>query len=351
MTSRDKVLRVGVIGTGRMGRMRARLLARHPRVSRVLVADIVPERARDVAAEACSGDVVQAVDNVAAAFHQRLDAIIVATPSSAHELIVRRCLEQGIACFCEKPLTLSLASTSDLCDLAQSTGVPLQVGFHRRFDPEIRWVRERLLAGDLGTPRRLHLISADIEPPPPEFLAESGGLLLDLSIHDFDLARWLTGHDVIDVFATGPRTGGRTVATYGDLHNAVCMLTLTGGILVTVHASRDNGGGQDVRLEIAGTRSTLVAGLGPKAPLRGAADASIGDEEPWSGFLERFALAYQQETDAFVRHVTGQVANPCPAADARDALRVAHAATESLRLGKSVTVRATSGTPIQQDRL
>jgi myo-inositol 2-dehydrogenase/D-chiro-inositol 1-dehydrogenase len=348
MTRHGTALTVGVIGMGRMGRMRAELLARHGSVSRVVVADIDAERLAEVAAG------LERAGTVAELFRKRVDAVVVAVPTAAHAGIVRQSLERQIPCFCEKPLALRLDETRRLRDLARSTGVPLQVGFHRRFDPGIRRARAQALAGELGTLRRLHLISADKEPPPPGFLAGSGGLLTDLSIHDFDLARWFTGRDVVSVYAARPHPGAPALPPGADDHNAVCVLTLSGGVLATVHASRDNGGGQDVRLEAAGTLGTVTAGLGPKTPLRYADDACQPQREPqrqpWSGFLERFASAYEDEMDAFVRHVTGVDVNPCTAVDAYEALRIACAADESLRTGLPVAVGPDRGEAVEQGR-
>lgn len=327
-------LRVGVVGAGRMGGLRARLLAEDRRVAEVLIAD--KEFARAQAAEAPG---VIAVADVEALFAGRPDAVVISAPTDEHAGLVRRCVLASIPCFCEKPLAMELSDHRDLRDLVRASGGRVQVGFHRRFDPEFLRVRQAARDGELGELRRVHLIGADAEPPPADFLAGSGGLLRDMSIHDFDTVRWLTGREVRTVYAVGSDNGDPAFAALGDVRNVVCALTLDDGLLATAHASRDNGGGHDVRLELAGTRATATAGLDDRTPLRpAAAEQTVGSGRPWPGFLERFQSAYARETAAFVDFVIGERDTPCGVDDAFEAMCVAVAAERSLRTGKPVSV-------------
>jgi len=327
-------LRIGVIGAGRMGGMRARMLANDGRVADVLITDRESGRA-----QATAGPGITPVEDVEALFATRPDAVVVSAPTDEHSELVRRCVSASIPCFCEKPLALELSDNRALRDLVRSSGARVQVGFHRRFDPEFVRIRRAADGGDLGELRRVHLISADKEPPPPGFLAGSGGIFRDLSIHDFDTIRWLTGREILTVYATGSDNGDPEMSAVGDVRNAVCALTLEGGLVATAHASRDNGGGYDVRMELAGTRATVAAGLDDRTPLRPAADDPVvGSGSPWPGFLERFHAAYALEMAAFVDFVTGDRDTPCGVDDAFEAMCVAVAAERSLRTGEAVSV-------------
>jgi Predicted dehydrogenases and related proteins len=327
-------LRVGVIGAGRMGGMRARVLADDRRVTEVLIADRDSDRAQALEAPG-----ITAVADVDALFAKSPDAVVVSTATDEHAELVQRCVSASIPCFCEKPLALELSDNRALRDLVRRTGARVQVGFHRRFDPELIEARGAARSGRLGELRRVHLISADAEPPPPGFITGSGGIFRDLSIHDFDTVRWLTGREILSVYATGSDNGDPETSAAGDVRNAVCALTLEGGLVATVHASRDNGGGYDVRLELAGTRATIAVGLDDRTPLLpAAADPVVGSGRPWSGFLDRFESAYARETAAFVDFVTGDRDTPCGVDDAVEAMCVAVAADRSLRTGKAVSV-------------
>jgi myo-inositol 2-dehydrogenase/D-chiro-inositol 1-dehydrogenase len=317
-----------------MGAFRARLLAANPAVSEVFIADLAPERAW---AARTTG--VRALPDVPAVFAEQPDAMVVASATDAHSELVRRCIAAAIPCFCEKPLALEVGETRLLRDLVHETGARLQVGFQRRFDREFQYVRRQATAGHLGVLRRLHLTSADAEPPPPSFLEVSGGIFRDLSVHDFDMARWVTSREVLTVQVFGSDAGTPAMAALGDVHNAVCLLVLDGDVMGTLHASRDNGGGHDVRLELAGTRGTAVAGLGPGTPLRSVDSALVAHfGASWSGFLERFAPAYAREMEAFVDFVVGGGDSPCGVDDAFEAMCVAVAAQRSLRTGQPVPV-------------
>jgi myo-inositol 2-dehydrogenase/D-chiro-inositol 1-dehydrogenase len=275
--------RYGVIGAGRMGALRARQLLAHPEVGSVVIADAQPGRAEALARTlGCAAATVDDLFGGDADGDRDLDpdpgpgrdpdldlgGIGVAASTDAHAELVERCVRAGVACRCEKPLTHDLASTRRLMRLSAGQAAFVQVGFQRRFDAECRRLHAAMRDGSLGTVRRMHLISADSSPPAPDFVAGSGGLFVDLLIHDFDLVRWRTGAEVTEVYAIGSADGDPLLAEAGDVHNAACVLRLSNGVVATVHGARDNGAGHDVRIEVAGTRRTLAAGLGARTPLR-----------------------------------------------------------------------------------
>jgi myo-inositol 2-dehydrogenase/D-chiro-inositol 1-dehydrogenase len=317
-----------------MGAVHARRLAQNSTVDSVVVADVAVDRAERLAASLDCAAV--SVERLLAS---RPAGVVIAASTDGHADLVDLCVARGIPCLCEKPLTLELDRTVRLMRRLTDRDAYVQVGFHRRFDPDCARLRDEVDRGAVGTVRRLHLVSADRQPPPADFLPGSGGLFVDLMIHDADLVRWLTGAEVTAVYATGSAPAGSAFAAAGDVQNAGAVFTLAGGAVATVQAARDNGAGQDVRVEVAGTAATLVAGLDAGSPLRSVSPAAAFPEgPPWTGFLDRFAAAYAAEVDAFVDAVGLGTPPPCGVADAYEALAVALAATRSQREGRVVAV-------------
>ncbi|MCK2213134.1 Gfo/Idh/MocA family oxidoreductase [Actinomadura sp. ATCC 31491] len=307
-------MRVGLLGLGRIGAFHAATLAAHPLVDELVVAD--PVRSSPHGAP---GDPFES------------DAVVIATPTSTHaELIVRAC-ELGVPVFCEKPAAGTVEETLKVLEAAE--GHRVQIGFQRRFDPGYAAARAALRAGELGELHRVHLVTADPAPPPASYLPLSGGIFRDCHVHDFDALRWVTGREVVSVYARGANRGAPFFAAAGDVDNSAALLTLDDGTLATLQGSRYNGAGYDVRMELAGTLRTQAVGLGPRAPLRGA--EGLGEPaDPWPDFVTRFEQAYRAEIDAFLRSEE----SPCPIGDALEALYVAEAADLSLREGRPVEV-------------
>ncbi|MFC4122283.1 Gfo/Idh/MocA family oxidoreductase [Nonomuraea zeae] len=307
-------MRVGLLGLGRIGAFHAATLATHPLVDELIVAD--PVRTSPYGRP---GDPFEA------------DAVVIATPTGTHaELIIRAC-ERGVPAFCEKPVAGTVADTVKVLESAQ--GHRVQIGFQRRFDPGYVAAAHALRAGELGELHRVHLITADPAPPPAEYIATSGGIFRDCHIHDFDILRWVTGREVMSVYATGANRGAAFFAAAGDVDNSAALLTLDDGTLATLQGSRYNGAGYDVRMELAGTERTQVVGLGPRAPLHTTEGPPSG-EEPWPDFVTRFETAYRREIDGFLRAEESL----CSIEDALEALYVAEAADLSLRERRPVEV-------------
>ncbi|MFI6535056.1 Gfo/Idh/MocA family oxidoreductase [Nonomuraea sp. NPDC050547] len=305
-------MRVGLLGLGRIGAFHAATLAAHPLVEELIVAD--PVR---TSPHGRPGDPFTC------------DALVIATPTGTHAELLRTAIERGIPAFCEKPVAATVEETRALAELAAKKGAHVQIGFQRRFDPGFAEAARALRAGELGEPHRLHLITADPAPPSAEYVATSGGIFRDCHIHDFDLVRWITGREVATVYATGSNLGPADFfAAAGDVDTSAALLTLDDGTLATVQGSRYNGAGYDVRMELAGSKATHAVGLGPRAPISGF------DGPPWPDFVSRFADAYAQEIDAFLRGSTSQ----CTIEDALAALYVAEAAELSRRERRAVDI-------------
>jgi myo-inositol 2-dehydrogenase/D-chiro-inositol 1-dehydrogenase len=300
-------MRVGLLGLGRIGAFHAATLAAHPLVDDLIVSD--PVRTSPYGEP---GDPFEA------------DAIVIASPTSTHaELLLKAC-RLGVPAFCEKPVAGGVKETIEV--LEASRGNRVQIGFQRRFDKGYIDAATALRRGDLGELHRVHLITADPVPPPAEYIPMSGGIFRDCHIHDFDILRWVTGREVVSVYATGANRGAAFFGEAGDVDTSAALLTLDDGTLATVQGSRYNGAGYDVRMELAGTKGTQAVGLGPRAPLS-STEGLQPTSEPWPDFVTRFADAYAAELDGFLRSDRSL----CSIEDALAALYVAEAAELSRR--------------------
>ncbi|SDU62665.1 Gfo/Idh/MocA family protein [Jiangella alkaliphila] len=327
-------MRVGFVGVGRIGAAHAQVVRDHPAVTAVRVADADPVRAGKVADELG----VEAVATPADAFVD-VDAVVIAAATSAHAELMIAAADAGVPAFCEKPVAADVAGTRAVLAAVEAAGNATQIGFQRRFDAGYAAARRAVRDGSLGEVRRLHLITADAEPPHPSYVPTSGGIFRDCHIHDFDILRWVTGREVATVYATGANRGAEVFATSGDVDESAAVLTLDDGTLATLQGSRYNGAGYDVRMEVAGTAGTYVVGLDDHAALTSAeAGVTFPEGTPFREFWSRFRAAYEAEIAAFVDVARGERESPCTVADALESFFVAEAATLSRREGRVVTI-------------
>lgn len=315
--------------------MHANLLARHPLVTSLVIFDPFPGRAAALAAELHA----DAVDSVDVFQDRKLDAAVIATSTASHADLVENFCRAGVPNFCEKPVAMDVSRTLDVARVQAETGTLVHVGFQRRFDPGYAELRRRVIAGELGGIRRLHLVSADPAPPPANFISTSGGIFRDLLIHDFDLLRWVTGREVAQVWATGSNRGAPYFAAAGDVDEAVVVATMDDGTIASIHGSRYNGAGYDVRMEVAGTEATSMAGLDVRLPVSSAepGDPPLGGPA-WTLFSDRFAAAYQAELTAFLEIADAGGPSPCSVSDGYEALLIAEAADLSVRSARPVSM-------------
>ncbi|MDH2414026.1 Gfo/Idh/MocA family oxidoreductase [Nocardioides sp. CER19] len=328
-------MRIGFLGVGRIGVSHAAVVAQHPAVEEVVVADADPARAREVA-QRFGARAVETADEVFAA---GVDGLVVATATDSHADLILRGAAGGLPVFCEKPVALDVPGTLRVRDAVASAGTPVQIGFQRRFDAGYIAARNAVNRGSLGELRRVHAVTADPHPPSAAFIPTSGGIYRDCLIHDFDAIRWVTGREIVEVTAVGTNRGAAFFGEAGDVDETVVLLTLDDGTLGTVHGSRYNGGGYDVRLEVAGTRGTAAVGLDDHAALWSAEPGvAFPADEPHPTFWERFAPAYAAEINAFLDVVRDGSPSPCGVDEALEALYVAEAATLSRVEGRRVDV-------------
>jgi predicted dehydrogenase len=317
-----------------MGAIHARAIARQvPDARLVGIADVDVGLARRLADELG----VDAVYGSTAELVQGADvrAVIIAVSSSHHLAVIREAAAAGRDLFCEKPLALTIADTEAAIDAAATAGVRLQVGFMRRFDPAYRRGMARLARGEVGRPILFKSLQYDPGPPPLALAdaAVSGGIHVDMGIHEYDLARWLMADEVVEVHAWGSAVAYPELASVGDVDSAVVSLRFAGGGNGAVELARSSTK-EDVRTEIVGERGVIAIGRRPVTP-RSAAVAG-----GWGEGALRFDAAYAAEIRAFVRAIGDDTAVPVGGAEGLAALRIALAAERSMREGRPIAVGA-----------
>ncbi|MFI9819574.1 Gfo/Idh/MocA family oxidoreductase [Streptomyces sp. NPDC052013] len=333
-------MRIGVIGTGRIGTLHAHTLSRHRDVGSLILTDADPARAQALA-HRLGETAAPGVDEI---YTWGVDAVVITTATSAHAELIGRAARAGLPVFCEKPIALDLPGTLQAIAEVETAGTVLQMGFQRRFDRGYAGAREAVRSGRLGRLHTVRAMTSDPEPPPAGYLPQSGGLYRDTLIHDFDILRWVTGREVTDVYAVGSDAGPPMFREAGDVDTGAALLTLEDGTLATLTATRMNGAGYDVRMELAGERDQIAVGLDDRTPI--ASTEPTGPpaaDKPWTGFLERFGPAYEAELIAFVEVVRGERANPCDGREALQALRIAEACELSRRERRPVRLAEIPG--------
>lgn len=264
------------------------------------------------------------------------DAVVICSPSDTHYRYVKFLIEAKKAIFCEKPLDLSVAAIEELDRLARQGNVPLMVAFNRRFDPSFSKLRQEIKAGKAGDLRLIRITGRDPAPPSIEFLRSSGGIFLDQVIHDFDMVRFLTGDEVVEVYAKADVKVDKRIGEIGDWDTAVSVLTLRGGATAVIDNSREAVYGYDQRAEVFGSGGMLkVDNLFPHQVNYHFEHGSQAPR-PYNFFLDRYAASYRAELDRFLDVLTEGASVPVTAVDALAATKIALAAAESARTNRPV---------------
>ena len=321
-------INVGLIGTGRIGRMHAQHLAFRVPGARLLA---VANRSAE-AAESCAAE-----SQVPAAFteYQRIldnpdiHAVVICTSTDTHARIIEEAAAAGKHIFCEKPLDLDLARINQVLAAVAKAGVKLQVGFNRRFDSNFRRVRELVAGGEIGEPHIVHIIDRDPQPPPIEFVRCSGGMFLDLTIHDFDMVRYLISSEVTELYALGGVMVDADIGRAGDIDTAVVALRFANGAMGSIDNSRQAVYGYDQRVEVFGSKGMVA--VSNKKPDTTECSTSRGVQSalPLHWFVERYTDSYIAEMRAFIECVQEDKPPPVTGLDARIASVMAHAASKS----------------------
>lgn len=330
-----KPVRIGVLGVGRIGKMHAGIIAREtPGAELAGVFDVNEEAARAVAAEFQVP--VMSVEEMLASTD--VDAVAICSSTDTHVELIEKAAAAGKAIMCEKPISLDLAEVDRALAAVEAAGVPFMVGFNRRFDPTHAAVQRAVADGRIGEPHLARLSSRDPSPPPVEYIKVSGGIFVDMMIHDFDMARFVVGSPVVQVYAKGGVRIDDAIGEAGDLDTAVVMLTHADGTITTIDNSRQAVYGYDQRLEVFGSQGMAMS----ENPMKDAAVVFTADDRQGANlpyfFLERYSDSYRIEWEAFVRYVTEGGSSPVSGADGRAPVAIGIAAWESVRTGVPVAV-------------
>jgi myo-inositol 2-dehydrogenase / D-chiro-inositol 1-dehydrogenase len=331
-----RTVRFGVIGVGRIGRMHAELLARQvPGAALAMVHDAFAQAAEEVGAE-LGVPVAGGVEELLAS--PDVDAVAICASTETHADLLVAAARAGKPAFCEKPISLDLTEVDRALAAVEEAGIPVQIGFNRRFDPAHRSVADAVAAGTIGDVHLVRISSRDPAPPPLEYVRGSGGIFLDMTIHDFDMARYVTGSDVVEVFARGALRVAPAFAEIGDVDTAVVTLTHANGCLTVIDNSREAAYGYDQRVEAFGALG-MAASENPLAHtgVVRTADGTTAPALPHF-YLDRYVPSYVAEWAAFVDAVRAGRTPPVTMADGRAPLVIGLAAWRSLRENRPVAV-------------
>lgn len=328
-------LRFGLIGTGRIGQVHAASIAASGDAALSWVADPFVSGAERVV-EAYGGKATESPEELIAS--GEIDAVLIASPTPTHVDLIEASVNAGLPVLCEKPIDLDIARVEALRPLIQSSGVPVAIGFNRRFDRDFAATRARVEAGEIGDLEQLTIISRDPAAPPAEYIEVSGGIFRDMTIHDFDMARFFMS-DIVSVSATGTCAFDAGAKRHSDFDTAVTTLRAASGAVATIINSRHSAIGYDQRIEAFGGKGMLQVANAPTSLVSYSTATAVEAKPPFGEFfLERYAQAYSDELHEFVKLARGEVSIAPTFEDGRAALILADAAQRSATEGIEVSV-------------
>ena len=327
-------LKFALLGAGRIGKTHAKAISGNPDSELTVVADAIPAAAEAIAAH--YGCAVTTIDAIAA--DPAIDAVVICTPTNTHADLIEQFARAGKAIFCEKPIDLSIERVKQCLTVVEETGAKLMIGFNRRFDPHFAGVRKAIDDGAVGDVEMVQIISRDPGAPPAEYIKVSGGIFRDMTIHDFDMARFLLGEDPVEVCARASVLVDDAIGKLGDFDSVSVILMTESGKHATISNSRRATYGYDQRAEVHGSKGAAAA-LNEHPVLIEVASAGGYNRAPLHDFfMTRYIAAYAAEIAAFV-DVIRNGATPSPSGrDGLLALVLAEAAVRSVREGRTVRV-------------
>lgn len=332
-------VRFAILGAGRIGQVHARAVASVPGARLVAIAE--PIAAVAEAAQRAFGCELRSIDACAAA--DDIDAVVICTPTDTHADLIEQFARAGKAVFCEKPVDLSVARVKQALATIAATGATLMVGFNRRFDPDFMAVKAAIEAGQVGSVEMVTITSRDPGAPPYEYITHSGGIFRDMTIHDFDMARWLLGEEVVSVFASASVLTDSTIGELGDFDSANVILRTASGRQAVITNSRRASYGYDQRIEVLGSKGMVAAKNTALANITLADGAGFHEPALLNFFMTRYTAAYVNEIAAFVAAVADGAPTPTTGHDGLMALVLAEAALLSVAEGRLVSVSEVAG--------
>lgn len=331
-----KNIRVGVAGLGRIGKIHLDNLCRKVAgVEVVAVMDVIDESAQ-IASEYGIPRVLNNFNDLIAM--KEIDAVVICSPTDLHADHVIKAALAGKHIFCEKPLDLSLDQVIEVLRVVKECGVKLMLGFNRRFDPDFEKIREMVVADEVGDPHIIKITSRDPGPPPISYIKKSGGLFLDMAIHDFDMARYISGKEVKEVYAAATVKVDPEIGEAGDFDTAVITLTLEDNTLAVIDNSRKAAYGYDQRLEVFGSKGMAKAENNYPNNHRLFTREGMSGDLPLHFFLERYQVSYQKEMSQFVEALQSNGEMPVGARDGLMSIVIGLAATKSAKEKRPVKI-------------
>ncbi len=320
---------VGVIGVGRIGRLHARNLKYQvPGAKLLAVADIFEKSAKEIASQLeipiAEKDYRVLLEN------DDIDAVAICSSTDTHAQIISEAAEAGKHIFCEKPIALDLNKIDQVIIEVKKAGVKLQVGFNRRFDPSFKKAKELVKNGAIGTPHLVRITSRDPEPPPISYIKVSGGIFLDMMIHDFDMARYLLDQEVVELMAVGSCLVDPTIGEVGDIDTAIVTLKYKNGAWGTIDNSRKAVYGYDQRIEIFGSEGCITVGNPRPTEVAVNSTNNTISDNPLYFFIERYQEAYLAEMEEFIKCIQEDKEPSVDGFDGKISVQMGYAAKESL---------------------
>lgn len=330
-------INIGLIGAGRIARVHAENLAyRMPDANLIAVADIIPDAAKKCAEDFNVPTVCD--DHRTILDDKRIEAVVICSSTDTHAQMITEAAQAGKHIFCEKPIALELPKIDAALLAVDRAKVKLQVGFNRRFDPSFKRARELVSTGAIGTPHILRITSRDPAPPPLAYVKVSGGIFLDMAIHDFDMARFIMGSEITEVYAAANVLVDPEIGKAGDVDTAVTTLRFANGALGVIDNSRKAVYGYDQRLEVFGSNGVAIVGNKTPDTVIQSDGVGVHSAKPLYFFLERYADAYLDEMREFILCVKENKTPPVGGADGRIAVVIGYAAQRSLNEKRPVTI-------------
>ncbi len=327
-------VRFALLGAGRIGKVHARAIAADPHATLVAIADAAAEAASALAGS--TGAAVRSIDEIA--ISADVDAVLICTPTDTHADLIELFARAGKAIFCEKPIDLALARVKACLAVVAETGAPLMLGFNRRFDPDFRAVKAAIDRGDVGTVEMVTIVSRDPGPPPIEYIGRSGGIFRDMTIHDFDMARWLLDEEPETVFAAASVLTDPAIGKAGDYDSVNVVLRTASGRQAIITNTRRAAYGYDQRIEVLGSLGAVAAENTHQANIQIATKAGYVKPPLLDFFMTRYVAAYAAEIAAFVAALVDRTPMPVGGRDGLAALALAEAALKSVAEGRAVRV-------------
>ncbi|MGB0353180.1 MAG: inositol 2-dehydrogenase [Paracoccaceae bacterium] len=326
------MLKVGLLGAGRIAGVHATAITSHPQSELTAVSDFYPEAAEKLAAQ--YGAVARSTEEIIA--DPEIEAVLIATSTDTHSDLMEAATRAGKAVLCEKPVDLSLERARACQNVVDATGRPVMIGFNRRFDTNFGALKQALTAGEIGKAELLSITSFDPAPPPVAYIKVSGGIFRDMMIHDFDMANFIMGSAPVSISATASSIVDSDIGAAGDFDTAIVTLRYAGGELAVIKNSRRAVYGYDQRVELLGSKGLLQAQNMLENTVVKSGIHGVTGAKPTYFFLERYMQAYKAEWSAFVAAITEGAALPVTLADGVLALAMAEAATKSAKTGQPV---------------